>query len=165
MPAPSTRSGPVPLPPSTSTRYVDYPYQPTLRATWREAQADESEVEVPEVPADVRGRLDAIWVDAYRAAVATIAPERDRLAVEVEELRGEVDALTATVEDVETERDEHAARLEAGQKEYAVAVSERDDAAARAERAEERAATVEAERDRLAEQVRVLIERIPAPEA
>ena len=32
MPAPSTRSGPVPLPPSTSTRYVDYPYQPTLRA-------------------------------------------------------------------------------------------------------------------------------------
>lgn len=47
-------------------------------------------------------RLDAIWADAYRAAVATVTPERDRLAVEVEELRGEVDALTATVEDVET---------------------------------------------------------------
>lgn len=131
---------------------------------WREAQADESEVEVPEVPADVRGRLDAIWADAYRAAVATITPERDRLAGEVEELRGEVDALTATVEDVEAERDEHAARREEAEQARTSAVTERDDETARAARAEDRTEATEAERDRLAEQMRALIARIPEPE-
>ena len=73
---------------------------------WREATAEDSEVEVPEIPADVNARLSAIWADAYRAAVAGVAPERDRLATEAEQLRGEVEALTATVSEVEDERDE-----------------------------------------------------------
>lgn len=128
---------------------------------WRDAQAEGTEVEVPAVPEDVRGRLDAIWADAYRSAAATITPERDRLATEVEELRGEVDALTATVADVETERDEHAARLEEETQARTAAESDRDEATASAARAEDRAASVEAERDRLSAQVSALIERIP----
>lgn len=128
---------------------------------WREAQADDTEVQVPEVPADVRGRLDAIWADAYRAAITAVRPERDRLAVEVEELRAEVDALTATVEDVETERDDHATCLEAAGQERDTAVSEHAAATARAERAEDRAKAAEAERDRLDQQIRALIARIP----
>ena len=51
-------------------------------------------------------RLAAVWADAYRAAVATVTPERDKLAAEVEELRAEVEALTATVAEVEDERDQ-----------------------------------------------------------
>lgn len=128
---------------------------------WREAQAEDTEVQVPEVPADVRGRLDAIWADAYRAAITAVRPERDRLAVEVEELRAEVDALTATVEEVETERDDHATRLEAAGQERDTAVSEHAAATARAERAEDRAKAAEAERDRLDQQIRALIARIP----
>lgn len=72
---------------------------------WREATAERSEVEVPDVPQDVTARLSAIWADAYRAAVATVTPERDRLAAEAEELRTEVEALTTTVTEVEAERD------------------------------------------------------------
>lgn len=82
---------------------------------WREATADRAEVEVPEVPEDVTARLAAVWADAYRAAVATVTPERDRLAEEVKELRGEVDALTTTVTEVEAERDEVAQQLRAAQ--------------------------------------------------
>lgn len=73
---------------------------------WREATTDSSEVEIPEVPDDVVARLSAIWADAYRAAVAAVTPERDRLAAEAEELRTEVEALTTTVTEVEAERDE-----------------------------------------------------------
>lgn len=73
---------------------------------WREASADRTDVEVPEVPADVSARLAVIWADAYRAAVAAVTPERDRLAAEAEELRTEVEALTAAVTEVEAERDE-----------------------------------------------------------
>lgn len=84
---------------------------------WREATADRAEVEVPEVPEDVTARLAAIWADAYRAAVATVAPERDRLAAEAEELRGEVEALTATVSEVEDERDQVTQQLESARAE------------------------------------------------
>lgn len=73
---------------------------------WREATAEQSEVEVPPVPEDVSARMSAIWGDAYRAAVATVTPERDRLAAEADELRAEVEALTATVSEVEEERDQ-----------------------------------------------------------
>lgn len=128
---------------------------------WRDAQADDTEIQVPDVPADVRGRLDAIWADAYRAAITAVTPERDRLAVEVDELRGEVDALTATVEEVETERDDHATRAEKAEKDRATAASERAEATARADRAEDRAKAAEAERDRLDQQMRALIARLP----
>lgn len=82
---------------------------------WREATSEAAEVEVPEVPADVSARLAAVWADAYRAAVATVTPERDRLAAEVEELRAEVEALTATVSEVEDERDQATQQLHAAQ--------------------------------------------------
>jgi len=82
---------------------------------WREATTETSEVEVPAVPEDVSARLAAIWADAYRAAVAVVTPERDRLAAEAEELRGEVEALTATVSEVEDERDQATQQLHAAQ--------------------------------------------------
>lgn len=82
---------------------------------WREATAEASEVEVPEVPVDVTARLAAVWADAYRAAVAAVTPERDQLASEVEELRGEVEALTATVSEVEDEQATIAGQRDAAQ--------------------------------------------------
>ncbi|GAA4350262.1 hypothetical protein GCM10023165_37640 [Variovorax defluvii] len=128
---------------------------------WNAAAAEQDHEVIPDVPEDVQGRLSAIWADAYRAALAAVTPERDRLATEVEELRGEVDALTATVADVETERDERAARLDKTEQERASVVSARDDAVVRASRAEDRAEAAEAERDRVSEQMRALIARIP----
>lgn len=86
---------------------------------WREASAEDAEVEVPEVPEDVSARLAAVWADAYRAAVATVTPERDRLAAEAEELRGEVEALTATVSEVEDERDQATQQLRTAQDDQA----------------------------------------------
>lgn len=91
---------------------------------WREATTDRTEVEVPEVPADVAGRLSAIWADAYRAAVAEVTPERDRFAAEVEELRAEVEALTTTVTEVEAERDEALQRRDTAQTELQDTVEE-----------------------------------------
>lgn len=82
---------------------------------WREATAEAPEVEVPEVPEDVTARLAAVWADAYRAAVAAVTPERDQLASEVEELRGEVEALTATVSEVEDEQATTAGQRDAAQ--------------------------------------------------
>lgn len=82
---------------------------------WREATAEASDVEVPEVPGDVTARLAAVWADAYRAAVAAVTPERDQLASEVEELRGEVEALTATVSEVEDEQATTAGQRDAAQ--------------------------------------------------
>lgn len=45
---------------------------------------------IPAVPEDVQGRLTAIRADAYRAALAAVTPERDRLATELDQLRDEV---------------------------------------------------------------------------
>ena len=71
---------------------------------WREATQEDNAVTIPETPEDVKGRLDAIWADAYRAALAAVTPERDRLAAEAETLRAEVEALTVAVTEVEDER-------------------------------------------------------------
>ena len=68
---------------------------------WREATADDTEVQVPTTPTDERSRLDAIWTDAYRAAHAAVSPERDQLAATVAELQAEVDALTTAVAEVD----------------------------------------------------------------
>ena len=89
---------------------------------WKEAVADEQPETIPDVPADVRGRLEAIWADAYRAARADITPDRDRLAREVEQLHTEVTGLTADVEAVEGERDTLAA--EHGQTREALTAAE-----------------------------------------
>lgn len=135
---------------------------------WREAAAAGDQDPVPQVPEDVQSRLAAIWADAYRAAVAAVGPERDRLAEQVRQLRAEVDALTDAVAEVESERDEHAARAQQAEQAGQKAAAEREEQAGRAvaaeelaARAEERTAAVAAERDRLAEQVRALIDRIP----
>ena len=48
---------------------------------WREASQEDNAVTIPETPEDVKGRLDAIWADAYRAALAAVTPERDRLEI------------------------------------------------------------------------------------
>lgn len=133
----------------------------TARA-WREATAERAEVEVPEVPEDVRGRVTAIWADAYRAAHAAVSPERDQLAATVEELRGEVDALTTAVAEVEAERDARAAEVTDAQDAAAEAASRADGAERDAREAEARAKSAEGERDRLAAQVAALIERIPS---
>ncbi|MDN5725300.1 MAG: DNA-binding protein [Brevibacterium aurantiacum] len=131
---------------------------------WKEAENDDEGVPVPPVPEDVAARLTAIWRDAYRAAVAAVSPERDRLAQDVGNLRKEVEALTETVAEVEEERDRLAVDLETAR----VAASEAGNRAEVAERetreAEARATAVEAERDRLADQVTALIERVPAPQ-
>lgn len=133
----------------------------SVARAWREA-ADESEkLTIPEVPADVTARFTAIWADAYRSAVTSVSPERDRLAAEVAELRQEIEALTAEFAQVEEERD--------------VARAAESDATARAEAAEQAvreqqnlaeiakvsAREVEAERDRLIQQIDNLISRIP----
>lgn len=133
----------------------------TARA-WREATAERDEVDVPEVPEDVRGRLAAIWADAYRSAHAAVSPERDQLAAAVEELRAEVEALTTTVAEVEAERDARAAEVTDAQEATAEAASRADEAVRDARESESRAKAAEGERDRLAEQVAALIERIPA---
>src|SRR5690625_1361878 len=82
---------------------------------WRQATAEAPEVEIPEVPEYVTARMAAVWADAYRAAVAVVTPERDRLAAEVDELRGEVEALTVTVSEVEDERDHATHQREAAE--------------------------------------------------
>ncbi len=68
---------------------------------------------------------------------------------------------TATVEDVETERDDNAARAEKAEQECDTAVSERTEVTARADHTEDRTTTAEAERDRVVGQVSALIARIP----
>lgn len=129
---------------------------------WNAAAAEQDHEVIPDVPEDVQGRLSAIWADAYRAALAAVTPERDRLATEVDQLREEVTALTTTVEEVEAERDEQSTRADTTEQERQAAVSARDAAVSRATVAESATATVEAERDRLTAQLDALIARIPA---
>src|SRR5690625_2294390 len=68
---------------------------------WNEATTEDAVVPVPEIPADVQGRLEAIWADAYRAAWDAVAPERDRLQGEVEHLTKDVQAYISDLQDAE----------------------------------------------------------------
>ena len=68
---------------------------------WNEATTEDETVPVPEVPADVQGRLEAIWADAYRAAWDAVAPERDRLQAEVEQLTKDAQAYIADLHEAE----------------------------------------------------------------
>jgi len=129
---------------------------------WKEATSERDDLEIPEMPKDVRGRLAAIWSDAYRAAHGTVTPERDHLAAEVTRLGDEIEVLTDTVSEVEAERDAETARAEALESERATAVRSRDEALRQAARAEDQLAAVTSERDRLSTQIAALIERIPA---
>lgn len=129
---------------------------------WKEASAERDDLEIPEMPKDVSGRLAAIWADAYRAAHGTVTPERDQLAAEVIRLGDEIEVLTDTVSEVEAERDAETARAEALESERATAIRSRDEALRQAARAEDQLAAVTSERDRLGTQIAALIERIPA---
>lgn len=130
---------------------------------WKEADAGDKDVPIPPVPSDVSARLAAIWADSYRAAVAAVSPERDRLAREVEELREEITALTDDVATVEAERDRLAVDLETLREAVSKAGSRAEAAEREAREVKAHATAVEAERDRLADQVTALIERVPAP--
>lgn len=135
---------------------------------WREAAAGEPEVVAPPVPEDVAGRLKAIWADAYRAAVAAVSPERDRLARRVKELEDEVEKTIAEVASLEDDKER--ADLESGEANKRAkqaearadkSVHEAREAEARTTAAENRATAAEAERDRIEARMTALIERIP----
>lgn len=68
---------------------------------WNEATTEDETVPVPEVPTDVHGRFEAIWADAYRAAWDAVAPERDRLQGEVEQLTKDTQAYIADLHEAE----------------------------------------------------------------
>ena len=134
----------------------------SVARAWREAASESERLTIPEVPADVAARLTAIWADAYRSAVASISPERDRLSAEVAELRLEIDALTDEITQAEDEREKAraaessaTARAEAAEQ----AAREQKNVAASAKAS---AREIEAERDRLLQQVDNLIMRIPS---
>lgn len=73
----------------------------TVAKAWNDAASEDTSVPVPDVPADVQGRLEAIWADAYRAALDAAAPERDRLQLEVEHLTKDVQAYIDDLQDAE----------------------------------------------------------------
>lgn len=144
---------------------------------WKEVAEEDRAVPVPDVPEDVAARVGAIWADAYRAALAIVSPERDRLAREVKELSEEVDGLTAIVADVESERDRVSdqrvvVEKELGQvqSELGVAHADLQQAAIDIQEARmnvgsltQRCADLTEERDRLVGQVGTLMSKIPAP--
>lgn len=73
----------------------------SVAKAWNEATTEDETVPVPEVPADVQGRFEAIWADVYRAAWDAVAPERDRLQGEVEQLTKDTHAYIADLQDAE----------------------------------------------------------------
>lgn len=73
----------------------------SVAKAWNEATTEDAVVPVPEMPADVQGRLEAIWADAYRAAWDAVAPERDRLRVEVEQLTKDAQAYIADLHEAD----------------------------------------------------------------
>lgn len=131
---------------------------------WRDSEAENAKLTIPDVPPDVTARFTAIWSEAYRAAFAVVSPERDRLATEVAELRKEVESLTTELAEVEDERD--AAHSAASEAEARTAKAERDaqEQETLTQIAQVTAREAEAERDRLIEQINSLITRIPTPE-
>lgn len=129
---------------------------------WKAAAEEQTQLVIPDVPADVAGRLSAIWADAYRAAVAAVSPERDRFALEIEELRAEGEALTGTVEEVEDERDEAAAQRDAALTDRKAAEEQLREAT---QTINTRSATITELREqtqRLTSQLDALIARIPS---
>src|SRR5690625_783315 len=80
---------------------------------WNAATIEDTAVQVPEVPADVQGRLEAMWADAYRAAWDAVTPHRDRLQAEVDHLTKDDQAY---IEDLHhTEQTEQELRAEVEQ--------------------------------------------------
>jgi hypothetical protein len=135
---------------------------------WREASQEDNAVTIPETPEDVKGRLDAIWADAYRAALAAVTPERDRLAAEAKTLRAEVEALTVSVTEVEDERDqaqtkasEEKARADQTEQTLQETIQALHQAQADTTSRDQQLTALEKDRDRLSKQLDALIEKLP----
>ena len=118
----------------------------SVAKAWNEATTEDTAVPVPEVPADVQGRFEAMWADAYRAAWDAVAPQRDRLQVEVEQLTKDVQAYVADLH--EAEQTEQALRAEVEQATQRATTAEAE-ATAAVEQAERQAAEMRGRADQL----------------
>ena len=136
----------------------------TARA-WNQALKQEEATVIPDVPQDVRGRLHAIWADAYRAALALVTPERDSLAQEARQLREEVEALTLAVTDVEDERDKAATEAADSAKALLDLQAQLQETEANLTASAQRCIDLTADRDRLTHQLDVALAKIPTPTA
>lgn len=125
---------------------------------WNEATATDDHETIPAVPEDVTGRLEAIWADAYRAALAAVTPERDQLRVDVDALRAEVEGLTADVETVETERDAATAQAEDLEQKLLEAKAETEKWSTEAAKHEAALSAVRGQYDTLNERITTLLE-------
>jgi hypothetical protein len=119
----------------------------SVAKAWNEATTDDAVVPVPEMPADVQGRLEAIWADAYRAAWDAVAPERDRLRVEVEQLTKDAQAYIADLH--EAEQTEQTLRAEIDQANLRATTAE-SDARTAVEQAQQEVAEMRGRADQLA---------------
>lgn len=125
---------------------------------WNDAARDEGHETIPAVPEDVTGRLEAIWADAYRAALAAVTPERDQLRTDVETLRAEVEGLTADVEAVEAERDTATARADDLEQKLTTAQTETEKWSMEATKHEAALTAVRDQHDKLNERIATLLE-------
>lgn len=125
---------------------------------WNDAARDDDHETIPAVPEDVTGRLEAIWADAYRAALAVVTPERDQLRADVETLRAEVEGLTTDVEAVEAERDTVTAQADTLKKELAAAQAETEKWSTEAAKHEAALTAVRDQHDKLNERITTLLE-------
>lgn len=125
---------------------------------WNDAASEEDHETIPAVPEDVTGRLEAIWADAYRAALAAVTPERDQLRSDVDALRAEVEGLTADVETVEAERDTATGRVEDLEQKLAAAKAETEKWSTEAAKHEAALNAVRDQHDKLNERITTLLE-------
>lgn len=125
---------------------------------WNDAASEDDHETIPAVPEDVTGRLEAIWADAYRAALAAVTPERDQLRSDVDALRVEVEGLTADVETVEAERDTATTQADTLRKELAEAKAEAEKWSTEAAKHEAALSAVRDQHDKLNERITTLLE-------
>lgn len=125
---------------------------------WNDAASEDDHETIPAVPEDVTGRLEAIWADAYRAALAAVTPERDQLRSDVDALRVEVEGLTADVETVEAERDTATTQVEDLEQKLAAAQAETEKWSTEAAKHEAALTAVRDQHDKLNERITTLLE-------
>lgn len=125
---------------------------------WNDAARDDDHETIPPVPDDVTGRLEAIWADAYRAALVAVTPERDQLRIDVETLRSEIEGLTADVEAVEAERDTATGQIDDLEQKLATAQAEAEKWATEAAKHEAALTAVRDQHDKLNERIATLLE-------
>lgn len=118
----------------------------SVAKAWNEAAAEDTAVPVPEVPADVQGRFEAMWADAYRAAWDAVAPQLDRFQAEVEQMTKDAQAYVADL--YEAEQTEEALRAEVEQATQRATEVE-SDATAAVEQAERQAAEMRGRAEQL----------------